>query len=116
MNPILPMTGMPLADTSRQSVRTPSEAAQQFESLILGQLLKSARESSSVDGKASNRDAVFEMAENHFAQVLAAHGGLGLSSIIAAGLTRASESATSPDNVPAARTNEVFDLKPTRLP
>jgi peptidoglycan hydrolase FlgJ len=60
------------------------EAAQQFEALMIGQMLKSARENgSSLDeDEGAGQDAAMEMAEAQFAGVLANSGGLGLSPVV----------------------------------
>jgi peptidoglycan hydrolase FlgJ len=67
-------------------------AAQQFESLLLGQILKTARESSSGGWSGSGEDSASEtamdIAEQQFAQVLASGGGLGLANLIVKGLDR----------------------------
>lgn len=65
--------------------------AQQFESLLVGQLLKTSREAGSSGwlGTGDNDDAgqiVLEMGEQEFARMLSASGGLGLSKTIEAGM------------------------------
>ena len=65
--------------------------AQQFEALLIGQLLKSSREAGSSGwlGTGDNDDAGqigMEMGEQEFARMLAANGGLGLSKTIEAGM------------------------------
>ncbi len=65
------------------------DAAQQFEALLIGQILRSVRESEGSwlgPGSDSAGDCVTELAEQHLAAVLAARGGLGLADLIAAGL------------------------------
>jgi Rod binding domain-containing protein len=57
------------------------DAAEQFEALLIGQLLRSARETSQEKG-----DAATEFAEQHMANCLAHSGGLGLATMIACGL------------------------------
>lgn len=67
-------------------------AARQFEALMIEQMLKSARESGSGGWMGSSgADAgapLGDMAEQSFAQVLAANGGLGLAKLIISGLSR----------------------------
>ena len=58
------------------------DAAQQFEALLLGQILRAARESSG----AGASDCALEYAEQQFASVMARNGGLGLASLIVKGL------------------------------
>ena len=66
------------------------DAARQFESLLIAQLLQSARDSAregfreGEDGAQS--DTILGMAEQQFAQVLARNGGLGLARLVMQGL------------------------------
>ncbi len=64
------------------------DASQQFEALLVAQLLRSARESSGgwLGGGDSAGDCATEFAEQHLATVLSQAGGLGLANLIAAGL------------------------------
>jgi len=57
------------------------DAAQQFEALLLGQILRAARE-----GGGSSSDCALEYAEQQFADVMARNGGLGLARLIVKGL------------------------------
>jgi flagellar protein FlgJ len=65
-------------------------AAQQFEALLIGQMMKSMKESeggwmgTNADDSSSS---ALEYAQEVFSQSLAAHGGLGLASLIVKGLT-----------------------------
>jgi len=59
------------------------EAAQQFEALLIGEMMKSVHESSSSGWLGSDDDEgggnqAMELAESQFANALAAHGGLRL--------------------------------------
>jgi Rod binding domain-containing protein len=69
------------------------EAAQQFESLLIAQVLKTAREAGSSGWLGTGEDQAgalgLEVAEQEFARLLATRGGFGLSKMIAAGLERA---------------------------
>jgi Rod binding domain-containing protein len=67
------------------------DAAQQFEALLLGQIMQSMRESGKGwlgTGDDPSGDCATEYAEQAFATALAKQGGLGLADLIAAGLTR----------------------------
>jgi Rod binding domain-containing protein len=57
------------------------DAAQQFEALMLGQILRAARESNG-----SSSDCAMDYAEQQFATVMARSGGLGLARLIVRGL------------------------------
>ena len=66
------------------------DAAQQFEALLLGQILRSIRESGGWLGsdKDASGDCATEFAEQQLAAALAQRGGLGLAGLISAGLER----------------------------
>ena len=53
-------------------------AARQFESLLLGQILKSVR----MGSEDESADSILEMGQEQFAQALAQNGGLGLTDVI----------------------------------
>jgi Rod binding domain-containing protein len=86
--PSAPFFAGPVTTASLRSGKA-AEAAQQFENLLLSQMLKAGRESASIlggDDDDSETSAMLEVAEQQFAQVLAKNGGLGLSRVIARGL------------------------------
>jgi Rod binding domain-containing protein len=60
-------------------------AAQQFESLMISEMMKSIREAEESGPMAGDEHqstgAVLQLADEQFAQTLAAHGGLGLARI-----------------------------------
>jgi flagellar protein FlgJ len=67
------------------------DAAQQFEALLLAQILHSAHESGSGwlgSGGDSSSDSLGDYAEEQLATVMAKSGGLGLAQMIAQGLER----------------------------
>lgn len=65
------------------------QAAQQFEALLIGQMLKSALDSAGegslgiADGPGS---ALIDLSAEQFAQALASKGGLGIAKMVATGL------------------------------
>jgi Rod binding domain-containing protein len=66
------------------------DAAQQFEALLMGQILRSARQGGTGwlgNGEDSSAECATDYAEQQFAAVLAQQGGLGLASLISKGLT-----------------------------
>jgi Rod binding domain-containing protein len=69
--------------------RTASEAAEQFEALLLGQLLRAARPSEEPEDVAL--ETMWDLAAQQFAQVLAHNGGVGLARMIRAQLDRGAE-------------------------
>jgi len=67
------------------------DAAQQFEALLIGQMLRGVRESGSGwldSGEDKAGDCATEFAEQQLALVMAQNGGLGLSGLIAHGLDK----------------------------
>jgi Rod binding domain-containing protein len=65
------------------------DSARQFEALMIGQMLKSARESGGSwfgGGEDEASSTATGMAEEQLAQTLAASGGLGLTSMVLKGL------------------------------
>lgn len=78
------------------------DAAQQFEALLIGQIMRTERESGNGwlgSGGDSASDCATEYAEQQFATLLARQGGLGLANLIAAGLKSAQAARDS--NSPA---------------
>ena len=85
-------TQMEKLSSSRDPAKV-RDAAEQFEALLIGQMLRSVRESgqgwlgSGGDGAGNTAT---EFAEQHMAAVLARQGGLGLASVISKGLVEQS--------------------------
>jgi Rod binding domain-containing protein len=66
-----------------------TQAAKDFEALLIGQMLQSMREEGSSwlgTGDDSASDAAFGLGEQELARAIADGGGLGLSSLISSGL------------------------------
>ena len=81
------------------------DAAQQFEALLISQILRSARESGGgwLGGQDSSSDCATEFAEQQLATILARGGGLGLAAMIGKGLADESQPASPvPPPEPAA--------------
>jgi Rod binding domain-containing protein len=88
----LPQTPLPLADSLTQQPPRPGnarDAAQQFEALLLAQIMRSERESGNgwlgSGGDATGESAI-DFAEQQLALLLSRQGGLGLASLISTGL------------------------------
>lgn len=93
-------------DTVTAAGKTPSklsDAARQFESLLIGEMLKSARESDSEgwlgSGSDSGSESAMGMAETQFAQAIASQGGFGLAKTIERSVASqtAQKEKTAPD-------------------
>ena len=73
------------------------DAAMQFESLLVGQILKSAHQEDGGWLGAGEEDqtagSAMQMADDYFARALTSHGGLGLARMISAGLDHATANA-----------------------
>jgi Rod binding domain-containing protein len=83
-----------LTTTPARPPRTVAEAAQQFESLMIGQLLKEARGDERGwlgSGEEAGNAVASGLAEEQFAQALAKSGGLGLSAQIVSSLAARSK-------------------------
>ncbi len=68
-----------------------SAAAQQFEGLLIGELLKSARGATEALGAGNTDQALstaLDFAHEQFAQAMAASGGMGIASMIRNNLNR----------------------------
>jgi len=108
----LDWSAVPMSGAASNSPEATRAAAEQFEALLIGQMLRSMREAGGggwLGG--SEQDAAFrlmEMAEQCLASALAAQGGLGLGRLAEEALskqlqhTRApgQEEGRSPDRVP----------------
>ena len=110
MSDIASMSGpqMPLlssgldAPSTKDSPEKIEQAAKQFESLLIAQLMKSMHDAGSKGwlGEEDESSAcASEMAEEQFAQALANGGGLGLARMIIQGLSRSSPDSHGPDSV-----------------
>lgn len=89
MSPVLSASSLPApAEADGRSPDKVRNAAQQFEALLIGQMLRAVRESSGwLGSKDPSSDCATEYAEQQFAAVIAQRGGLGLADLIARGLT-----------------------------
>ena len=86
---IIPMSPAIAASSASTSVGSHSklhDAAQQFEALIVGEMLRSEREEQSECGLGGEEDSATEsamdIAEGQFSKAIVASGGLGLASMI----------------------------------
>jgi Rod binding domain-containing protein len=86
---------LPDAGDSSPKPRTGTEAASQFEALLLGQMLRSAHDGSGLSGEQqdSATETMWDMGAQQFAQVLAKSGGLGIGRMIASSLSADKSSA-----------------------
>jgi peptidoglycan hydrolase FlgJ len=86
---VTPLHSTPRAADTPAKVR---DAAQQFEALLIGQILRTVRESGGWLGTSdSSSDCAMDYAEQQLALVMAQRGGLGLADLIAQGLGKQQE-------------------------
>ena len=79
------------SDPTRDDPTKIRDAAQQFEALLLSQMLHTARESTGnwlSSGEDSSGDCATDFAEQQFAAAMAQQGGIGLADLIARSLKR----------------------------
>lgn len=88
-------TSTPLDPTTLDGARKPDDpkkvldAAQQFESLLIGQILKevsASAQSSGLGEEDAASGSMMEMAQEHLAQAIATRGGFGLTAMVMRGL------------------------------
>ena len=87
-----------ISNSSRDTPERLQKAAKEFEALIIGQMLKSVRESSFGGGWGTgdqSGDVALEMAEQQMSQMLTSNGGLGLARLITKGLEQRLATTTS---------------------
>ncbi len=87
------------SERSGESLKA-KDAAQQFEALLLGQILRTVSENSGFGQSDSSGECATDFAEQQFAQLLAQRGGLGLARLIAAGLERKAEHSSAESSAP----------------
>ena len=71
--------------------KTAEGAAKQFEALLIGEMLRSVRESTADDDDENDntKQTMLDMADQQFARVLSNNGGLGMAKMIVKGLKNA---------------------------
>jgi flagellar protein FlgJ len=87
-----PITAIPSGPNPHDTPEKIQKAAQDFEALLIGQMLKSVRESSFGGGWGTSDqsgDVAIDMAEQQMAQLMASNGGLGLAKLVSKGLENA---------------------------
>jgi Rod binding domain-containing protein len=81
------------------------ESARQFEALLIGQIMRTMRESAGGwlgSGEDQAGASMAEFAEQQMAQLLSASGGFGLASLIVQGLARSPQPQTLQDSASAS--------------
>jgi flagellar protein FlgJ len=103
-----------------QNARSPKDAAQAFEALLVRQILATARSSSWLSGESETEAGWREVADDALAGHLARVGGLGLAKQIASllGQSRSERSGKGFEGIVSAPSTEQdsFSLNPLRVP
>ncbi len=92
--PSLDRTLQPVRETAQDSPARIRKSGTDFEALLLGQMLRSAREAGgggltgAGDDENDANSTMIELGEQQFAQALAGSGGLGIAKMVVAGLTK----------------------------
>jgi Rod binding domain-containing protein len=90
-------SAVPPADSGAVQPRNLKEAASQFEALLISQMLKSVHESGESGWLGTGDDqagaSMGELAEEHFAQALAAQGGMGVAKMVVKSLEKSKPAA-----------------------
>jgi flagellar protein FlgJ len=84
-----------MAAPAKDSPAKVKQAAQQFEALLIGQMMKSMHDSEGGwlgTGDDESASSVMEYGQEVFAQSMAANGGLGLANLVAKGLQKPHQS------------------------
>ena len=110
MDPVPGASRMAIAPETpvrRDDPKRVADAARQFESLMIGQLLKSMRESGEGGWLGTGEDQAgaqaMELAEEQMAQALAQQGGFGLARLVVTGLKKESNPQSDANSPAAAR-------------
>ena len=106
LGPDLSSTFDPAAlKSDRDTPEAIAKAATQFEALLIGEVMKSAREADGSGWMGTDEDeagsTLMEVSEQQISQALASQGGLGLAKMISAGLSKTSAHLKSGASKPA---------------
>ena len=81
-------------ESNRDTPEAITKAATQFEAVLIGEVLKSAREASGAGWGGTDEEeaasTLMEVSEQQISQALASAGGFGLAKMISAGLSKSS--------------------------
>jgi flagellar protein FlgJ len=92
----IPAVSTPVLDTApAQPPKNAESAAKEFEAVLIGQMLRSAREAAQDDDDDHDAagETMVDLADQQFARMLAASNGLGIAHVVAAGLKQGEQNA-----------------------
>lgn len=105
MTPVRSLAG-PAGSLESTRPRDLVESAQQFEALLIEQMLRSMRETEGegwMGASSGAGDSLMEYAEQEMSRVIAAGGGFGLAKMVQESLTPRSDATTAPRRTPPSR-------------
>jgi Rod binding domain-containing protein len=95
------------ASSGRDTPEAIEKAATQFEALLIGEVMKSAREADGSGWMGTDEDeagsTLMDVSEQQISQALASSGGLGLAKMISTGLSNSSAHRASRESRPAEK-------------
>lgn len=109
VNPILSSSLTAQMPSKRDSPEKIRDAASQFESLLIGQVLKSMHEDGEQGWLGSGEDqtaaSAMSLADEYLAQAISKNGGLGLAKMISQQLSNSSPATPPPSSDDTPRTD-----------
>jgi|SRR5665213_874752 len=107
-------TGISAPGQKTDSPQKTKDAAVQFESLLVGQILKSAHEEEGGwlgAGEDQTASSAMQMADEYLAKALTSHGGLGLARMISSSLDQAAARASNQTTSSQATSSQTSPAK-----
>ena len=94
-----PLDSSPNAKSGRDTPEAIAKAASQFEAVLIGEVLKSAREADGSGWGGTDEEeagsTLMEVSEQQISQALSSAGGFGLAKMISAGLSKSAAQSAS---------------------
>lgn len=90
---LLAANGARSSGCSRNDSKSVHRVAQEFESLLISQLLKSMKQGALSEEDGGANDSVMQYAQESMAQVLSQNGGMGIANVVERALTQRSPEA-----------------------
>jgi Rod binding domain-containing protein len=97
---LLEANGPKSSGCSKNDPKSVHRVAQEFESLLISQLLKSMKQGALSEEDSGANDSVMQYAQESMARVLSQNGGIGMASVIERALTQ--RDAAAPDAAAAS--------------
>jgi len=109
------MSASATSDSSKSNGKKISDAAGQFEALMIGQILKAAHGSESAGWLGAGEDddsssTAIQMAEEYLGQAIAKGGGLGIAKMVIKGIGNSASKPANSGQIPGNTTPSRMDL------